>query len=168
MKHEHLRGRLSVRFGCAALAAFLCISSASGHVGLDAPNGGEVFEVGATVTVTWRVLREHPTINWDLWYSTQGVQGEFLSIVADLPVGDPSRQAVHTYEWTVPDAVSTSVRVRVRQDNGGDDYYDTSDGDFSIVPLQSFGRAQVLRLDSPLADRGAVFRGPPCTRMSDC
>jgi len=167
MKHEFSPERLSGRIGCVVLAVLLFISSASGHVGLEAPNGGEVFEVGATVTVTWRNVRVHPTQNWDLWYSTQGLGGFFLPIVADLPPDDPSLGSVHTYEWTVPDAISSSVRIKVGQDNGGENYYDTSDNDFSIVPLQSFGRLQILRLSLPFPDRDTVFGGPPCSRISD-
>jgi hypothetical protein len=167
MKHEFSRGRLSSRFGCVVLGVLLFVSSASGHVDLEEPNGGEVFEVGATVTVVWRNVRVHPTQNWDLWYSTRGLDGEFLSIAADLPVGEPAIGSVHTYEWIVPDAVSPSVRVRVEQDNGGENYFGTSVSDLSIIPLQSFSRMQVIRLNLPLPDGDTVFRGPPCSRMSD-
>ena len=117
---------------------FLCIIVGNGvaraHVALDEPNGGEGLEAGSTFTITWHVIIQHDLQNWDLWYSTTGANGPWIAIAMDLPAGDPSGGSVHTYEWTIPDAVTDRARVRVRQDNSGTDYYDISDGNFAIVP----------------------------------
>ena len=115
--------------GSIVAALLLITTTAWGHVGLDAPNGGEVLEVGSSFVVTWRVLISHPALNWDLWYSTTGSTGPWLPIEMDVPPGDTSVGSVHTYDWEVPDAVSATVRVRVRMDNPGTDYQDVSDDD---------------------------------------
>jgi hypothetical protein len=103
-----------------------------GHVDLDAPNGGESFDVGEVVTVQWHVAIQHNTIDWDLWYSIDGPSGPWTTIVADLPAGDPTEGAVHTFDWIVPNDVDETVWVRVRQDNNGKDYFDVSDNPFAI------------------------------------
>ncbi len=112
---------------CLALPA-----DSDGHVGLDEPNGGEVLEAGTVFTVIWHVAIQHNTQNWDLWYSTSGADGPWTMIVEDLPAGDTSTGAVHTFDWTVPDDESTQVRVRVRQENAGTDYEDVSEFDLAI------------------------------------
>ncbi len=108
--------------------------SARAHVALDEPNGGELLEVGSTFTITWHVVIQHNLQNWDLWYSTTGPNGPWIAIAMDLPMGDPSVGSVHTYEWTIPDAVTNRARVRVRMDNSATDYFDISNANFSIVP----------------------------------
>ena len=50
----------------------------------------------------------------------------------DLPPGSPILGSIHTYDWTVPDDPSDQVRVRVRMDNSGKDYYDISNGNLAI------------------------------------
>ena len=67
-----------------------------------------------------------------MWYSTSGAGGPWISIVQNLPPGDPSVGSVHTYDWVIPNAVSDRVRVRVRMCLYGNDYYDRSDGNFRI------------------------------------
>jgi len=107
-------------------------SPVSAHVDLDSPNGGEVLQVGSTFTITWHIRIRHDLLNWDLWYSATGVDGPFKVIAMDLPPGDDSAGSVHTYDWIVPDDVTTEGRVRVRMDNRGTDYFDISDADFTI------------------------------------
>ena len=53
----------------------------------------------------------------------------------DLPPGSTAVGSVHEYVWTIPDDPSNKVRVRVRMDNAGMDYYDVSDSKLSIVPV---------------------------------
>ncbi len=118
----------------AAAAMFLTASSAYGHIELDAPNGGEQLEVGSMFTIEWHILIQHNQLNWDLWYSTTGPNGPWIVIATDLPPGPFGVGSVHTYDWVIPDAVSDQVRVRVRMDNAGTDYFDISDGDLSILP----------------------------------
>jgi hypothetical protein len=110
-------------------------SPAQAHVGLDFPNGGEIFNEGETIAVEWHVIIQHNQLDWDLWYSTTSNTGPWTEIVMDLPTGDPTPGSIHTYDWTIPpEAVSDDVWVRVRQDNVGvGDYYDVSDESFAVL-----------------------------------
>jgi len=106
---------------------------ASAHVMLDYPNGGEMIEVGTIAEIEWHVVIQHGTIGWDLWYSINGPGGPWIEIVTGLPPGDIFAGAIHVYDWTVPNSESDQVRVRVRQDNGGNNYEDISDSDLVIT-----------------------------------
>ncbi len=118
----------------AAAASLVMANPARAHVRLDLPNGGEELEVGSIYTIQWTILISHNLQNWDLWYSTTGLNGPWIAIAMDLPPGSGSVGSVHTYDWTIPNAVSDQVRVRVRMDNAGADYFDISNADLSIVP----------------------------------
>ena len=118
----------------AAAAALVMANPARAHVRISVPNGGEELEVGSIYTVRWTIVIQHNQLNWDLWYSTTGPGGPWTTIVENLPPGPFNVGSVHTYDWVIPDAVSDQVRVRVRMDNAGTDYFDVSDGDLSIVP----------------------------------
>lgn len=129
--------------GKVFIASLTIQGIALGHVRLDAPNGGEAFVAGETVLIEWHVHLPHVTENWDLWYSSSGPEGPWVEIVMDLPPGDISFGAPHSFEWTVPKDITPNARVRVRQDNSFEkDYYDISDGDFAIeTPVLSPGDA---------------------------
>ena len=118
----------------ATAAMFLTADSAYGHVILDDPNGGEQLEVGSMFTIEWHIAIQHNQLNWDLWYSTTGPNGPWIDIAMNLPPGPFGVGSVHTYDWVVPDAVSDQVRVRVRMDNAGIDYFDISNSNLSIIP----------------------------------
>lgn len=66
--------------------------------------------------------------------SSSGVGGPWIPIATDLPPGSTNVGSIHEYTWTVPDDLSSKVRVRVRMDNSGTDYYDVSDSNLAIVP----------------------------------
>lgn len=104
----------------------------SAHVALVAPNGGEMLPVGSTFTIQWQILVAHNTLNWDLEYSITGASGPWLPIAMNLPAG------LTSYQWIVPNTLSNQVRVRVTQDNAGNDYRDTSDTNLAIVSAASF------------------------------
>ena len=124
MKVQHLAG-LIVPLALAAPAA--------AHVGLDAPNGGEVVQPGDVVSVDWHVVIAHNTENWDLWYSTTGAGGPWIPMAVDLPPRGIATGDAHSFDWIVPDAPSSNVYVRVRMDNfTGTDYEDISDGALTI------------------------------------
>jgi hypothetical protein len=133
------------RLGAIVFAAVMSASAASAHIEIDTPNGGEEIEVGSIVSVMWHVLIYHEdTLGWDVSYSTTGLFGQFVPVATDLPSGDFTVGSVHTYDWTVPDTVSSTVRISVFQDFPGGGYEDVSDQDFSIVPLQSVSRLRVV------------------------
>ncbi len=118
-----------------AVVLGLFANPARGHVYLSSPNGLEETEVCSQFTITWQILIAHSLLNWDLWYSTTGALGPWTSIAQNLPPGSPAVGSIHTYNWTVPAVVDSSVWVRVRMDNSGTDYLDVSDLPFSITPL---------------------------------
>lgn len=114
----------------------LSSDAARAHVILDEPNGAEVLDAGSVFTIEWHIQIAHFLLNWDLWYSTTGAAGPWISIVEDLPPGSQAVGSVHTYDWTVPDDPSNQIRVRVRMDNNGKDYFDISNADLTIqAPL---------------------------------
>ena len=117
-----------------SLATLLSIAgSAVGHVRLIMPNGGEVLFAGSTVTITWTVQIQHSLQNWDLWYSETGSRGPWIPIKMDLAPGSGAVGSIHTYEWVVPETMTSQGRIRVRMDNVGTNYEDISDNDFSIT-----------------------------------
>lgn len=117
----------------AALCAALCFSGfAHAHVELTSPLGGQEFRSGEQVQVEWFIQVEHNTDNFDLLYSTTGDNGPFLPIQMDIVVNDFSSGTSHSFTWTVPDTPSSTVRVRVIQDNSGLDYVSTSPNDLAI------------------------------------
>ena len=145
-----------------AIGAMVAVAEAAGaHVLLDLPNGGEVLPAGANYTIQWNVDVPHGTIGWDLEYSTDG-GASWKAIVAGLPPGDLTRGAIHTYDWNVPDDASTAVRVRVKQDNTGDDYYDQSDASLEIQPLEGLTIYEAFCAECHGAD------GDPCTSPAGC
>jgi hypothetical protein len=142
-----------------AAAVGLAVSPARAHVILDDPSGFEELQVGSVYTITWHIFIAHELIDWDLSYSTTSNTGPWITIAENLPPGDPSADSVHTYDWTVPDAVAQFAWVRVRMDNVGTDYYDWNDLPFSIVPpcpwdLDDTGDVGVTDFLNLLADWG--------------
>ncbi len=116
-----------------AVASLAASHQAFGHVQVNDPNGGEVFQVGDTVTIEWQILIAHTLLNWDVWYSTNSGVGPWTPIAMDLPAGSPAVGSIHSYEWTIPfEAADPTVWIRVRMDNSGIDYEDTSNAPFAI------------------------------------
>lgn len=105
------------------------------HTDILLPNGGEVLVPGSMYTIEWTIVIAHNQNNWDLWYSTEGSGGPWIPIATDLPPGSATVGSVHSYDWTVPDAPSDNVFVRVRMDNTGTDYFGVSDDALFIGEL---------------------------------
>jgi len=88
-------------------------------ISLISPNGGENWIVGTTHSIAWEPL--NLTENISIEYSTDnGGSWNDLASVAPTAV---------SYEWTVPDAVSTQCLVRLSSGI----YFDESYQNFSIV-----------------------------------
>jgi hypothetical protein len=139
-------------------------------VALDSPNGGEILNVGSTFTIEWYPIVEHDTIDWDLWYSITSSNGPWEVIALDLPLGNPVAGSNHSYDWFVPDLGNTNAWVRVRQDNGSQDYFDESDASFSIVPQMLAGDfdfdGEVDGLDFLKWQRGEVSSPPSASDLA--
>ncbi len=109
------------------------------HVALDYPQGGETFTVGQTIVIEWHIVAPHNTLNWDLFFSVDG--GEtWDTLQMDIPTSQLS------YEWVIPDSITTTARIQVFQDNEGQNYLDNS-MDFTIAPNTS-----PPTLDAPATD----------------
>ena len=130
------------RFAALATLALLAAPSAA-HVGVLAPNGGEVFVVGDQVTIQWTVLISHNTQDWDIFYSTTGAAPWSKFHMNIPPVGSTAVGTIHDYTATItPELVGSTTRFRVRMDNvTGTDYYDKSDADFTVLsgPWENLG-----------------------------
>ncbi len=131
--HHLTRSRL-LHFAAAATGLLALASPSLAHIQLLAPNGGEMLQPGTQFTIQWKILVPHGQQDWDIWYSNSGPNGPWIPVAMDLPPGDTSNNSLHSYIWTVPNDPSTEVRVRVRMDNVGTDYYDISDDNLSILP----------------------------------
>jgi len=94
------------------------------HVTLTYPAGGEVFTSGTVMRIEWQEIQAHNMTNWDLFYSTDG-GAVFHAIKYDLP------KEARSYQWIVPEKMTSQARVRVIQDNDIVDYVSDSP-DFTI------------------------------------
>ncbi len=165
-----------IRKSWIAALLLLVTTPAFSHVVVDSPNGGEVFEVGSTITISWHIAITHDLLNWDVWYSTVGAGGPFTTIAMDLPAGSAAVGSVHSYNWTIPvDAVSPTVWVRVRMDNSATDYFDVNDGPFAVeLPGPSFVRGdsngdEAVDIADPIGILGYLFSSGslPCLEAAD-
>ncbi len=102
---------------------------------LQAPNGGETWEVGEQEQITWSSANLAGNVK--LEYSTNGF--------ADATVITDSVANTGTYTWTVPDAPSDNVLVRVSSTLTAT-ISDTSDVTFTIASLPLI---PTLTLQSP-------------------
>src|SRR5439155_16678256 len=96
---------------------------------LTSPNGGEQWTVGSVHPVTWTSTGS--VANVKLEYS----KDDFVTstvIVASTP-------NTGSYTWTVPDAISATVKVRV-SDVTDPEAKDLSDATFKITPLLAVTR----------------------------
>ena len=93
---------------------------------VNTPNGGETFVIGDTIPITW--TNKGTVANVQLLYSTGGAAfTNPVEIQASLANGTGFGT---TYNWTVADAVGTTVRIKVKSTS--DDGFDISDADFRV------------------------------------
>jgi hypothetical protein len=149
-----------------AAAVLLLPAAASGHIKIMSPTGGETFTAGEVVTIEWCINIGHTLQNWDIWYSTDVTDtftecddqaGTWVGVVANVPPTctnggsnfciTPANPCCMQYLWTVPDINSSTVKIRIRMDNTGTDYFDVSDDVFTVTGVTS----------GPLSDRTYSF-----------
>jgi len=108
-----MRG-MTIKFALMLLTIGLG-TQASAHVALNYPVGEETFTSGETVTILWTELVAHGTINWDLYFSSDGGIN-WNAIQLNIDYGTTS------YAWTVPEIITYQGVVKVIQDNPGANY----------------------------------------------
>ncbi len=124
--------------------------SSEAHVALDSPIGGEMFIGGETVIIQWHETVTHNTLNWDLYFSSNG--GMTWEIIgANVPI------AISSYQWTVPQTNTTQGRIKVVQDNSEMDYNDFCEN-FTILPgpPQVLFEAQDLTLECSVTNEATI------------
>ena len=94
-----------------------------GVLTLTTPNGGEEWPVGSARTITWTKVGSIANVR--LEYSTNG------GATYPYLIADPVTASNLSYNWTIPDAISTNVKVKI-SDSSDLTVYDTSDGAFKI------------------------------------
>jgi hypothetical protein len=112
---------------------------------LTAPNGGEQWEAGTEQEITWEFAGSITHVKLEF---TTG--DDWTTIADSLPAGDSS------YTWTVPDSVSTAVKVRISDVDGGTG--DESDTEFEIEEAVSVKRALFNGFTFSIAGQGVVYR----------
>ena len=95
-----------------------------GSLTITSPNNGEVWLVGASQPIIW--TKTGTIANAKLEYSTDGGVTYPNVIIASTPA------AAGSYSWTIPDAISSTVRVKIT--NLADTtVFDASDANFKIT-----------------------------------
>ena len=106
-------------------ACCLAFTQTMAHVNLLNPTGGEMYNVGETVTLQWQIAISHNIQNWDLSISIDnGVTWEAVEL--DIPSTGSAVGTTVSYDWLVPNTPSTQVKLLIVMDNSGTDYDDTS------------------------------------------
>ena len=94
-------------------------------VSLTAPNGGELWSVGDTESITWENTGSVGN-DLKLEYSKDNFNSDINTIIA-------STTNDNSHPWEIPDDLSATVRVRIT-DNTRPAVKDTSDANFTILP----------------------------------
>ncbi|NQU49350.1 MAG: hypothetical protein HQ519_11935 [Planctomycetes bacterium] len=124
-------------------ATFLLIAStASAHVALISPNGGEQLRGQQQFTIEWYDIVNHgSSVTYDLEFSNdRGTT--WTPIVQNLPYTD----GFDSYTWIVPDVDTLVGRIRVVMYLDPFTYWeDTSEGNFTIMAsYSSYGSGSPL------------------------
>src|SRR5207253_2399775 len=86
-----------------------------------APNGGEVWAVGTSQSITWTNTGSVPSVK--LEYSTDNFATATVIVASTANTG--------SFGWVVPDAISTTAKIRV-SDAADSSANDVSDNNFKI------------------------------------
>lgn len=95
------------------------------HVQLDYPKGGETFAPGVDINIKWIETQDHGENNWDLYYTLDD-GAVWKEIALDL------EEATLEYSWTIPDAETSLVRIKIVQDNSSGTDYESISEKFTI------------------------------------
>ncbi len=106
----------------ATSVATFSISAPVSQLTVTAPNGGQNWAVGSSQVISWGVST--PIMSVSIEYSTNN-GATYSTVIASTPSGG----AGGTYNWTIPNTISSQCLVRV---NGGGANVDVSNATFSI------------------------------------
>ncbi|MDD5466079.1 MAG: hypothetical protein PHP73_07075 [Candidatus Omnitrophica bacterium] len=124
---DNVSGSVRVRVSNAMDATSYAASNANFRIRttftLTSPNGGQQWLVGTVQNITWTTVGTLAGVK--LEYSRDGFLTDKQLIAASAP-------ATGSYAWTIPDAISNTVRVRVSDPNDIGAYKDSS-VDFRIT-----------------------------------
>ncbi len=121
----NLKVRISDVSDATVLSSSTTPFSIKGSLTVTSPNGGENWVVGGSHNITWTKIGTIVTVK--LEYSTNGggTYPNVIALSADATSGTP-------YSWTIPDTISSSVKVRVTN-NADATVFATSAADFKIT-----------------------------------
>src|SRR5439155_15218685 len=107
-----------------------------GGFAVTAPNGGEVWAVGTIQSITWTNTGSVPSVK--LEYSTDNFATATVIVSSAVNAG--------SFSWTIPDAISTTAKIRV-SDAADSSANDASDNNFKIrggitVSAPNVGRSE--------------------------
>ncbi len=85
----------------------LAFSIALPLINITSPNGGETYAVGDAPVITW-TTEGAVSENLTLEYTTDGANFNLIA---------PAQANTGSYAWTIPDFVSTSVKIRITDGN---------------------------------------------------
>ena len=98
-------------------------------MGLSYPKGGETFNPGDIITITWFIEADHGDCTWDLYYSINGG-------ITWQPIKAGISKSQLQYDWTIPDSLAnTSCKIKVVQNNNGPGAYSDMSSDFIIIEV---------------------------------
>jgi len=99
------------------------------------PNGGETFAAGDTVTVQWV---SQGIENVHIWYTPDsGIHWE------DIAAGVPASEGA--FSWVIPGGLEGNIFYVSVGDEADNNFYDVSDGAFTITPGAAGGTMEVRR-----------------------
>jgi hypothetical protein len=118
------------------ISAFCAASASAGAITVTSPNGGETWEMStpthaSTVYITWTADKALVGANVQIDLYKAGLYYRTIAAMWSTDSG--------SFPFTVPSgyAVASDYKVRVKSRTNGD-YYDYSDGNFSIVDQPPF------------------------------
>ncbi|MGH7412121.1 MAG: FG-GAP-like repeat-containing protein, partial [Candidatus Methylomirabilis sp.] len=133
------------------------------------PNGGETFTVNGSTTFTWSVSG---AANVKLEYSKKGDFTDAVTIVAAAANGANGGctvpgGATGCYPWTIPDAIATTVKVRVT-DTANAALTDPSDNPFTItgtMTLTAPNGGEIFTVGNPITINWSTLGNIPTVKL---
>lgn len=96
------------------------------------PNGGETLVNGGNYTIVWNGSDNYKINSYNLYYCTDfsGSNGTWIPIATGLS------ETIHSYDWTVPETLSSTCRIKITAVDGApvsNQSEDISDNNFYII-----------------------------------